>query len=115
MPTSIQTLGSRQVGEVLCVIGNPGHDLIPGNNVDAEIRTAVAENALMIPKETLRHDVQGDYVFLLRTGVVERRSVKTGISNVTQTQIVEGLNEGDSIALPTDVPLKPGETVQPIA
>jgi len=34
--------------------------------VDAEIRTAVADNALAIPKETLRHDAQGDYVFLLR-------------------------------------------------
>jgi HlyD family secretion protein len=115
MPTSIQTLGSRQVGEVVCVIENPGHDLIPGNNVDAEIRTAVADNALAIPKETLRHDTQGDYVFLLRDAAVERRNVKTGISNVTQTQIAEGLAEGDSVALPTDVPLKPGEHVQPVS
>jgi HlyD family secretion protein len=115
MPTSIQTLGSRQVGEVVCVIENPGHDLIPGNNVDAEIRTAVADNALAIPKETLRHDAQGDYVFLLRGAAVERRNVKTGVSNVTQTQIVDGIAEGDSVALPTDVPLKPGERVQPIS
>jgi HlyD family secretion protein len=115
MPTSIQTLGSRQVGEVVCVIENPGHDLIPGNNVDAEIRTAVADNALAIPKETLRHDAQGDYVFLLRGATVERRNVKTGVSNVTGTQIAEGLAEGDSVALPTDIPLKPGERVQPIS
>jgi len=117
MPTSIQTLGSRQVGEVVCVIENPGRDLIPGNNVDAEIRTAVADNALVIPKETMRHDAQGDYVFLLRAGAaakVERRNLKTGISNVTQTQITDGLAEGDSVALPTDVPLKSGERVQPL-
>jgi HlyD family secretion protein len=112
MPTSIQTLGSRQVGEVVCVIENPGRDLIPGNNVDAEIRTAVAENALVIPKETLRRDAQGDYVFLLRGGAVERRNVRTGISNVTQAQIAEGLTEGDSVAMPTDVPLRPGQRVQ---
>jgi HlyD family secretion protein len=115
MPTSIQTLGSRQVGDVVCVIENPGRDLIPGNNVDAEIRTAVADGALVIPKETLRHDAQGDYVFLLRGATVERRNVKTGVSNVTQAQIAEGLSEGDSIALPVDVPLKPGERVQPIS
>jgi len=99
---------------VVCVIENPGRDLIPGNNVDAEIRTAVADGALVIPKETLRHDAQGDYVFLLRGAAVERRNVKTGISNVTQAQISEGLSEGDAIALPTDVPLKPGERVQPV-
>ncbi len=115
MPTSIQTLGARQVGEVLCVIENPGRDLIPGNNVDAEIRTAAADNALAIPKETLRHDAQGDYVFLLRGAGVERRNVKTGISNVTQVQITEGLAEGDSVALPTDVPLKSGERVHAIS
>jgi HlyD family secretion protein len=115
MPTSIQTLGSRQVGEVVCVIENPGRDLIPGNNVDAEIRTAVAENALAVPKETLRHDAEGDYVFLHRGNVVERRNVRTGISNVTQVQITQGLTDGDSIALPTDVPLKSGERVQPVS
>ena len=48
-------------------------------------------------------------------GHIKRRNVKTGISNVTQTQIAEGLAEGDSVALPTDVPLKPGERVQPIS
>jgi len=112
MPASIQPLGSRQVGEVVCAIENPGRDLIPGNNVDAEIRTAVVENALVIPKETMRHDAAGDYVFLLREDVIERRSIKTGISNVTQAQVVEGLAEGDAIALPSDIELKAGQRVK---
>ncbi len=113
MPASIQTLGSRQVGEVVCAIENPGRDLIPGNNVDAEIRTAVVENALVIPKETMRRDAVGDYVFLLRGDAIERRAIKIGISNVTQAQIVDGLAEGDAIALPSDLELKPGQRVQP--
>jgi len=75
----------------------------------------VADSALAIPKETLRHDAHGDYVFLLRGAAVERRNVQTGISNVTQVQITGGLAEGDSVALPTDVPLKSGERVQPIS
>ena len=108
MPTSIQALGSRQVGEVVCVIENPGHDLIPGTNIDAEIRTAVVDNALVIPKETLRRDAAGDYVFVLRDGTIERRAVKTGIATVTQVQVTEGLSDGDGVALPADVPLKPG-------
>ncbi len=115
MPTSIQALGSRQVGEVVCVIPNPGRDLIPGTNVDAEIRTSVANNALVIPKEALRHDAQGDYVFLLRGDIVERRNVKTGVSNVTQIQIADGLAENDSVALPTDFTLRSGERVQPVS
>ena len=113
MPSSIQTLGSRQVGEVVCTIENPGRELIPGTNVDAAIRTAVAENALVIPKEALRHDSTGDYVFLLKGDTVERRAVKTGISTVNQLQVAEGLAEGDAVALPTDVPLAAGTRVTP--
>ncbi len=113
MPASIQTLGSRQVGEVVCAIENPGRDLIPGNNVDAEIRTAVVDQTLVIPKEAIRRDAAGEYVFLLHGDSIERRAIKTAISNVTQAQVVDGLAEGDAIALPSDVELKAGQRVQP--
>jgi len=114
MPTSIQTMGARQVGEVVCSIENPGRELIPGTNVDAEIRTAVVEGAVVIPKEALRHDASGDYVFLLKGDAVERRTVKTGNSTVTLIQVTEGLADGDAIALPTDVPLGSGVRVTPV-
>ena len=110
-PGSIQALGSRQVGEVICSIENPGRELIPGANVNAEIRTAVVEGALVVPKETLRHDAEGDYVFALSGDTVARRPVKKGASSVTGIQVVEGLAEGDAVALPSDVPLKPGDRV----
>jgi HlyD family secretion protein len=110
-PASIQPLGSRQVGEVICSIENPGRELIPGANVNAEIRTAVVEGALVVPKETLRHDAQGDYVFALTGDTIARRPVKKGASSVTEVQVVQGLAEGDAVALPSDVPLKPGDRV----
>lgn len=112
-PTSIQPLGTRQVGEVICWIDNPGHELIPGTNVDAVIRTAVVEHALVIPKETLRHDAQGDYVLVLKDEAVERRSVSTGVASISEVQITGGLAEGDAVALPSDVPLQPGDHVTP--
>jgi hypothetical protein len=43
--------------------------------------------------------------------VVERRAVKKGIASLTQVQIVEGLSDSDAVALPGDVPLKPGDRV----
>ena len=110
-PVAIQPLGSRQVGEVICLIDNDGRALLPGTNVNAEIRTAVAEGALVIPKETLRHDAQGDYVWALKGDAIERRAVKKGVASITQVQIVEGLSEGDAVALPGDVALKAGDKV----
>ena len=110
-PVTVEALGSRQVGEVVCSIGNEGRALIPGTNVNAEIRTAVVENALAIPKETLRHDAQGDYVLALKGGAVERRAVRKGASNIAMVQVLEGLTDGDAVALPTDAPLKAGDRV----
>jgi HlyD family secretion protein len=110
-PVAIQALGTRQVGEVLCSIDNEGRALIPGTNVNAEIRTATVDNALVIPKETLRHDAQGDYVLALKGGAVERHAVKQGASSVTLVQIVDGLGDSDAVALPSDVPLKDGDRV----
>jgi len=114
MPANIQSLGARQVGEVVVVIQNPGRDLIPSSNVDADIRTATVENALVIPKETLRRDAGGDYVYRLEGDILERRPVKIGVSNVTQSQIVDGLAENDAVALPSDIALTPGQRVQPV-
>ncbi|PWU10650.1 MAG: hypothetical protein C5B51_03970 [Terriglobia bacterium] len=113
-PTSIQPLGSRQVGEVICWIDNSGHELIPGTNVDATLRTAVVENALVIPKEVLRRDAQGSFVFRLHDDMVERCAVKTGNSSVSDVQVTEGLREGDRVALPSDVSFKPGDRVTPV-
>ena len=110
-PAAVQALGSRQVGEVICSIPNQGRVLIPGTNINAEIRTAVVENALVVPKETLRHDGQGDYVFVLQDGTVARRAVKKGVSSITLVQISAGLAESDAVALPSDTPLKTGDRV----
>jgi HlyD family secretion protein len=110
-PVAVQALGSRQVGEVICSIENEGRALIPGTNVNAEIRTAVVENALVIPKETLRHDAQGDYVWALKGGAVERRAVRKGASSITIVQVVDGLSDTDAVALPSDTPLKAGDRV----
>jgi hypothetical protein len=96
---------------VICSIENEGRALIPGTNVNAEIRTAVAEGALVIPKEALRHDAQGDYVLALKGDALERRAVKKGVASVAQVQIVEGLGESDQVALPGDVPVKAGDKV----
>ena len=113
MPAAIHPLGSRQVGDVLSVIENPGRELIPGTNVDVEIQTGVADGALVIPKEALHYDTGGDWVFLLAGDHVVRRPVKTGNSTVTRIQITSGLAEGDSVAMPTDVPMEDGLRVTP--
>jgi HlyD family secretion protein len=113
-PANVVALGSRQVGEVLCTIDNPGRELLPGTNVDAHIRTATVANALTIPKECLRRDANGVGVFVMRGGRLAWQPVSTGASSVTRVQILQGLAEGDQVALPTELTLHNGEIVTPL-
>lgn len=113
-PTEIIPLGTRQVGEVLVTIDNPNHELVPGTNVNAEIRTNVVENALTIPKEAMHREDGVVGVYLLDANRVVWRAVKLGSASVTRAQIVEGLQDNDRVALPSDHALKDGDPVRPI-
>ena len=113
-PTDIVALGTRQVGEVLCTIANPGHELVPGTNVDAEIRTSVVENALTIPREALRREASGLGVYALEGERIRWRPVETGASSITRVAITKGLRDADAAALPTEESLKDGERVKVI-
>ncbi len=114
LPTEIHPLGTRQVGEVLCTIENPQHVLVPGTNVNVEIRSRVVENALTIPKEAMRRDTSGAGVFVLKGDTIHWRVIQTGTSSINRVQIAEGLAEGDAVALPTDLALHDGEKVRAV-
>lgn len=112
-PTQIVANGSRQVGEVICLIQNPDMDLLPGTNVNAEIKSESVENALTIPKEAVRHESNQTGVFTLDGDHLVWRKITLSVNNTTRTQ-VEGLKDGDPVALPTEKPLKSGMQVKPI-
>jgi HlyD family secretion protein len=113
LPTQIEALGSRQVGQVICVIENPNRDLLPGTNVTAEIRAESVQNALTIPREAIRRELGQAGVFVLSGDHVMWKKITMGIGNTTRAQ-VEGLNEGESVAMPTEKPLKEGMIVKPV-
>lgn len=113
VPTQISALGSRQVGEVQCVIENPDNDLLPGANINAFIRAATVEQAVSVAKAALRRENNQTGVFLLQGKEVVWRPVKLGVSSLVRAQVVEGLKEGDAVAMPTERPLKTGFQVEP--
>ena len=113
-PTQVIALGSRQVGEVLCTIANPGRDLVPGTNVNAFILTQVVENALTVPRTAVRRESgTGVYVLDKATNTVVWRAVKTGASDTLRVEVLSGVTDADVVALPSDVQLKDGLKVAP--
>ena len=90
--------GSRNVGETTCIVANPDFKLLPNINVSVTIVTAEHPNVLTVPREALRQDDGAPYVFQIVNNELTRRSVQTAISNLTQAEITDGLQEGALVA-----------------
>jgi HlyD family secretion protein len=113
-PLQVVALGTRQVGEVICTIENPDLSLIPGTNINAEIRSSVVRSTVTLPKEALRREGNDTGVLKLEGSKVVWRKVRTGVSSVTRVQVLEGISEGDSVALPVDRTLNDSDEVKPM-
>jgi HlyD family secretion protein len=114
LPTQIVPLGTRQVGEVGCIIENPERDLLPNANINADIQATVVENALAIPKEAIRHQGSETGVLVLQGDRVMWRKISLGVSSYTKSQVLSGLTDGDAAALPSEKPVQNGSRVQPV-
>jgi len=115
LPTEVVPLGTRQVGEVGCVIGNPEGELVPGTNVNAEIQSKVVKDAVTAPREALRRQNGDNGMFVLGAdNVLEWRPVQLDVTSAGRVQVVSGINAGDSVALPTEKSLKTGMKVTPV-
>jgi HlyD family secretion protein len=117
LPTQVIALGTRTVGEVTTIIENPHHDLLPGVSVNAKITTSVAGEALTIPKAALRSVQGSNGVFKLSEGTLVWTSIKAGISDINNVQVLSGLQKGDEVAdrviNPSDAELLNGMRVKP--
>ena len=97
-PTEVITLGTRQVGEVLCTVDNPMRELVPGTNVNAFILTQVVENALTIPKAAVRRD-GGIGVFVLqKDDTVRMADDHDRCFRCPSCRSPEGPHDGDAVS-----------------
>jgi len=90
-------------------------NLLVGYSADVEIMHTSREKVLRIPTQAL---LEGKRVLVYRAtdGVLEDRTVSTGLSNWEQTEITAGLSEGEQIVMSLDqAGVKAGAKVTPEA
>lgn len=76
-----------------------GHELKPGMTAEARILVGEFKNVLVVPVQAVA-EYKGDfYAFVEVAAGIQRRKVKIGENNEKLVEIVEGLKEGDSVAL----------------
>lgn len=75
-----------------------GSGLRAGMSATVDIIIAQRNNVLLVPDRAIRQDNQGNPVVeVVVNGEVEERTVVTGISDGYQTEIVDGLEEGEMV------------------
>ena len=98
--------------EVEFVEAPNAENLLVGYSADVEIVHDAHANVLRIPTQTL---LEGKHVLLYgANGILEERTVTTGLANWEHTEITAGLNEGDQIVMSLDqAGVKAGARVVP--
>jgi len=74
-------------------------DLLPGYSADIEVILATRLDVLRVPTQVI---LDGNRVFIFENGVLHERLIQTGISNWEQTEVIDGLTDGDFVVLSVD-------------
>lgn len=114
VPKQVVTRGTRNVGELLCSVSNADLELIPNTTVDVRIHISERPNVLVVPRGAVYIEGDTRFVFRVEAGRLHRRYIKVGIANPTMIEVLSGLNQGDTVALPGDVSLKENLKIVPV-
>lgn len=112
IPKTVVARGTRSVGEVLCSIENAGLELLPNVNVNVRIRVREQANALVVPRGAVRTEGSEKVVFVVEGSTLKRRRVNVGITGVRSVEILDGLKQGEMVALPGEVELRDGMEIR---
>lgn len=72
-------------------------DFYPGSFVKVYIDLGETQNTLMVPTPCIIPTLKGQKVIVSRAGVADDVPVKIGVRTDTKIQVLEGLNEGDTV------------------
>jgi len=96
---SIATAGANGSTSIMVEVrlDNPDSDIYLGLDAKVKLTTASKTDVVMLPVESVSADKEGEFVYLVVDGVVEKRYVTLGISSDEYVEVVEGLEETDQV------------------
>jgi len=82
----------------------------PGMNGAAMVTTEEKANVLVVPSQAIRQRGGNSVVDVLVDGKLETRTIRTGNSDTTNTEVTSGLEAGDLVILPGSARTTDGES-----
>lgn len=87
---------------------SPPENLMAGMTGEMNIITGTHENALLVPTRALLVD----QALIVKSGIVQSRTVKVGYRTLDFSEVLSGLAEGDRVVLSDQDKLRPGRPVR---
>lgn len=105
--------GAAVVGTEIKIL-NPDSDVYLGVEAKVVISTARETDSIIVPVGAVNVDVDGEFVYVVRDGILVKQPVVTGISSDTMVQIIEGITEGEQLVTDVTTGLTEGMAVAAI-
>jgi RND family efflux transporter MFP subunit len=91
--------GVKEYTTVVTVNELPTDQLKPGMTAEVEVLVSELDNVLAVPVQAITEHRHEQYAYVRNGTGFDRRKVKIGESNQKMVEVVEGLAEGDMVAL----------------
>ncbi|RFZ81817.1 efflux RND transporter periplasmic adaptor subunit [Mucilaginibacter terrenus] len=86
---------------------NENNTLTAGSFAKINLTLDQIPKTIMVPTECVIPDIKSSKVYVLHNGVATAKDVKTDLRTDTKIQIVEGLNQGDSLVVSGLIQIRP--------
>ena len=95
-------------------INNEESEIIPGSLLEIEIFYN-EKKALSVPDTSIMYEGSKKFVYkLVENNMIKKTEIETGIRNMGNLEVLNGLNEGDKIIAEGLTKVRPGMKVRPI-
>ncbi|MFZ1751971.1 MAG: efflux RND transporter periplasmic adaptor subunit [Saprospiraceae bacterium] len=101
-----------RTAKIRATFANASGKLMPGSFADIIIPIGAKEKVKMVPTIAYIPDISGAKLYLCKDGKVKSVTVKAGIRTESQIQILEGIEEGDTVLTSGILQLKPNMPIE---
>lgn len=91
--------GVKEYTTIVTLDDIQGYELKPGMTAETRIMVSELNNVLVVPVQAVAEHKGDFYVFVDEPGGIKLRKVRVGENNETLVEILEGLKEGEQVAL----------------
>ena len=100
-----------KVVEVIIYFDADNQTYIMGTDVTIEIRAEIIKNTISLPINAIKSDNKGDFVYLCKNSLIEKRYVTTGTIVESKIEIVSGIDVNDVVVISSDQAITEGDYV----